>query len=79
MTDTQMITIALIASLGAVVYNNSRITDLRDVMNNRFNDVNRHIDDKFALLSEQLKTMEGNILRLIGDHETRIQRLEPKK
>ncbi len=33
-------------------------------MNSRISDVNRHIDDKFALLSQQMKTMEDNILRL---------------
>ena len=85
MTDTQVITIviAILASLGAVVYNNSRITDsgkriddLRDMMNQRFNDVNRHIDDKFSLLSQQMARMEEKIMRVLGDHATRIHKLE---
>jgi DNA recombination-dependent growth factor C len=88
MTDTQLIALALVfvAALGSVLYNNSRITGLRDTVNNRFNeigkrfdDVNRHIDDKFALLSQQMKHMEENIMRILGDHETRIQKLEGNK
>jgi hypothetical protein len=34
------------------------------------------IDDKFALLSQQMKTMEENIMRILSDHEMRIQKLE---
>jgi predicted Holliday junction resolvase-like endonuclease len=88
MTDTQLIALALVfvAALGSVLYNNSRITGLRDTVNNRFNeigkrfdDVNRHIDDKFALLSQQMKHMEENIMRILGDRETRIQKLEGNK
>ncbi len=44
--------------------------------NSRISDVNRHIDEKFALLSQQMKTMADNSLRLIGDHETHLQKLE---
>jgi hypothetical protein len=56
MTDSQIIAIAIVfvAALGSVLYNNNRLTDLRDTMNSRFNDVNRHIDDKFSLLMERL-------------------------
>jgi hypothetical protein len=57
--------VAILAVFAGTLFNNSRISDL-----------NRHIDDKFALLSQQMKTMEDNILRLIGDHETRLQKLE---
>ncbi len=85
MTDTQVLTIviAILASLGALVYNNSRITDVGkriDDMGKRIDDlrnsVNLHIDDKFALLSQQMKTMEENIMRILGDHETRLHKLE---
>lgn len=87
MTDAQMITlaVAILAVFGGTLYNNSRITDLRDSvsrrlddMSKRFEDANRHIDDKFALLSQQMKTMEDNIMRVLGDHETRLQKLEQK-
>lgn len=73
MTDAQMITlaVAIFAVFGATLFNNSRITDLRDSLY-------RHIDDKFALLSVQMKTMEDNIMRVLGDHETRLQKLEQK-
>lgn len=63
--------VAILAIFGATLFNNARITDLRD-------SVNRHIDDKFALLSHQMKTMEDNIMRVLGDHETRLQKLEQK-
>ena len=85
MTDAQMISIviAILASLGAVVYNNSRITDvgkriddLRDALNKRFDDVNRHVDDKFNLMLERLQRMEDNLTRQLADHETRISKLE---
>jgi hypothetical protein len=91
MTDAQMITlaVAILAIFGATLFNNSRITDLRDSVNRRlddhrglinlrFDDVIQHIDDKFALLSQQMKTMEDNIMRVLGDHEMRLQKLEQK-
>lgn len=84
MTDAQMITlvVAMLAIFGATLFNNSRITDLRDSLNRRLDDqsvsINRHIDDKFALLSQQMKTMEDNIMRVLGGHETRLQKLEQK-
>lgn len=55
---------------------NKRFDDANTSINKRFDDVNRHIDDKFALLSRQMKSMEENIMRMLGDHETRIQVLE---
>ena len=78
MTDAQMVTlaIAILAVFAGTLFNNSRITDLRAGMDRRFDDINRHIDDKFTLLSHQMKAMEENLLRIVGDHETRIQRLE---
>jgi hypothetical protein len=74
MTDAQMITIAaaFLAAVIAVLFNNSRITDLRD-------SVNRHIDDKFALLSQQMKTMEEHIMRIVGDHESRLHDVEQRQ
>jgi hypothetical protein len=75
MTDAQMITLGIVflAALGSVMYNNSRITDLRDIVGKVEIGVNRHIDDKYALLSQQMKHMEDNIMRIVGDHETRLQ------
>jgi hypothetical protein len=34
--------------------------------------VNQHIDNEFALLSQQMKTMEDNIMRALGNHEISI-------
>ncbi len=88
MTDTQLVTlsVAFLAAVIAVLFNNSRISDLRDSMNQRFGDVNkrfdemnRHIDDKFNLLIERLQHMEDNIMRILADHENRISRLEGKQ
>lgn len=60
--------IAILAIFAGTLFNNLRTRDL-----------NRHIDDKFALFSQQMKTMEDNILRLIGYHETRLQKLEGRR
>jgi hypothetical protein len=53
-------------------FNNSRIADMNgriSDMGKRIDDlsdsVNRHIDDKFALLSQQMKHMEDNIMRIV--------------
>jgi hypothetical protein len=74
MTDGQMITlaVAILAVFAGTIFNNSRIGDLD-------RSLNRHIDDKFALLSQQMKTMEDNIMRIVGEHESRIQTVEGKK
>lgn len=78
MTDAQIITvvIALIASLGAVTYNNSRLTDvgkriddLRDSFNKRLDDMNRYVDDKFEAANQRA---ESNFTLLME----RLQRME---
>lgn len=88
MTDTQLVTIsvAFLAAIIAVLFNNSRISDvntrigdLRSDMSKRFDDMNRHIDDKFNLLTERLQRMEENIMRILADHENRISRLEGRQ
>lgn len=95
MTDAQLVTIstAFLAGIIAVLFNNSRISDLRDAMNQRFGDMNqrfndldrrfdevhRHIDDKFNLLAERLQRMEDNIMRILSDHEQRISKLEGRQ
>ena len=77
MTDAQMITlaVAILAVFAGTLFNNSRISD-----------VNRHIDDKFALLSQQMKHMEDNIMSITGRHQTdledhagRLDKLEGKR
>ena len=85
MTDTQILTLALVfvASIGSIVYNSSRITDLRTDLNSRFSgidkriddlrdSVNRHIDDKFNLLDQKL----DHIIEMLVNHRERISKLE---
>ena len=70
MTDAQMITLAgaILGVFAGTMFNNSRIGG-----------VNRHIDDKFELLSQQMRHMEDNIMRIVSDHEERLQKLDGKK
>jgi uncharacterized protein YPO0396 len=42
----------------------------------RFDDMNRHIDDKFDLLTERIERMNDNLLRILADHDTRLRKLE---
>lgn len=88
MTDAQMVTlvVAILAMFAGTMFNNSRIGDVNSRMgdlNGRItdlkSDLHRHIDDKFALLIQQMRTMEDNILRQVGDHETRLQKLEKRQ
>jgi hypothetical protein len=36
-------------------------------MSGRLGDINHHIDNKFALLSQQMKPMEENIMRILAE------------
>jgi hypothetical protein len=73
LTDAQMVTlcVAILAVFAGTLFNNSRISYFST-------SVNRHIDDKFALLSQQMKTMEDNIMRIVGEHESRSQKVEQR-
>jgi hypothetical protein len=78
MTDAQLITIsaAFLAAAIAVLFNNSRIGDLRTDMNVRITDlrdsINRHIDDKHAMLDSKL----DHIIEMLATHHDRITKLE---
>jgi hypothetical protein len=80
MTDSQMMTLALaiVIPLSLLIYSNSRITEAKETlraeipaeigkltltMEMRFNSIDRKLDE---------------ILRIVGDHETRITRLEQR-
>jgi hypothetical protein len=67
MTDAQMVTIAaaFLAAIVAVLFNNSRISDLRD-------SVNQHIEDKFKLLDTKL----DHIIEMLATYDARITKLE---
>jgi hypothetical protein len=75
-TPTLTVAFAFVTVLIGVLFNNSRIGDLRAMTEKRFDDVNRHIDDKFALLAERIDRMNDNILRILADHDARLRKLE---
>ena len=92
MTDTQLVTIviAILASIGALFYNNSRISDLRadigkhiDSLNKRLDDVNRHIEERFDDVNRHIENKYqlldrklDRILDTSASHEERIYKLE---
>ena len=76
---------AFLALIAAVLFNNSRIGSFQSAMDKRvddlmhkgfnsidkrFDDLIRHIDDGCNMLSQQMKQMEENIMR-IGKLENR--------
>ena len=82
--------IIFIAAIGSIMYNNSRITDLRTDTNARAaelrsdlgkriddlrDSVNRRIDDKFQLLDAKL----DRILEMLATHDQRLYKLENPK
>lgn len=84
MTDPQTATlaVAILAVFAGTLFNNSRLGDMGkrfEDVNKRFDDMNRHVDDKFTLLSQQMRHMEDNIMRIVSDHEERLQKLEGRK
>lgn len=76
LTPTLTVAFAFVTVLIGVLFNNSRIGDLRAMTEKRFDDVNRHIDDKFALLSERIERMNDNLLRILADHDARLRKIE---
>ena len=85
MTDAQLVAIAItvLTVLGGTLINNSRIGD----MNNRLGDVKEVLRSEFrADMSEFRSEMNSRfnsidhkldeILRIVGDHETRISAIE---
>jgi hypothetical protein len=85
MTDAQIIAIAItvLAVLAGTLFSNSRIGD----MNNRIGDVKEVLRAEFrADIAQLTHTMENRfnsvdrkldeVLRIVGDHETRISALE---
>jgi hypothetical protein len=75
-TPLLTLTFAFITVVIAVLFNNSRIGDLRSGMDKRFDDMNRHIDDKFNLLTDRIDRMNDNVMRVLADHDARLRKLE---
>ncbi len=87
MTDAQLISIAVtvLAILGATLVNNSRISDLNGSLNRRIDDTRdvlraemqlqrKEIELAFTSINHKL----DEILRIPGDHETRIPKIETR-
>jgi hypothetical protein len=85
LTDAQMMTMALaiIIPLSMLIYSNSRITEAKETLRAEMAllraDLTREIRDLEARMDKRFDSMDrklDEILRMVGDHETRITRLE---
>jgi hypothetical protein len=82
MTDVQTIVpfATFVGTLAVVVvgflYNNSRITDLRTDMNNRFADMNNRFSDFDRLLDAKLARLEEMMLHKFAELDDRLVRIE---
>jgi low affinity Fe/Cu permease len=80
MTDAQIIAIAItvLAILGGALINNARITDVKEVLRSEFRadlmQFRMEINERFNSIDRKL----DEILRMVGDHETRITKLEER-
>ncbi len=65
MTDTQMVTIAVafLAAIVAVLFNNSRIGDLRDSVNGRFSGM----DGRFSGMDKRIDDLATSLNQHIDD------------
>ncbi len=88
MTDAQIIAIGItvLAVLAGTLFNNARISDLNGAVNARLGSV----ESRFASMESRFSSMEtrfenrfnsidrklDEILRIVGNHETRISVLE---
>jgi hypothetical protein len=84
MTDAQTIAsaITVLAILGGALINNARITDVKEVLRAELraeigqlrNEIKLDLAERFNSIDRKL----DEILRIVGDHETRITRLEAR-
>ena len=78
MTDPQMMTLALaiVIPLSMLIYSNSRITEAKETLRAEIgrlkSDLTLTIETRFNAIDRKL----DEILRMLGNHETRITRLE---
>jgi hypothetical protein len=87
MTDTQILTLALmvLAIFAATWFNNSRFTDvnlrlndLSSKLDTRFDDLRDVIRAEMRLESERTNNKIDAFLQQLGNHETRISRVEQR-
>jgi len=83
MSDAQLITIAItvLAILGGTLINNSRIGDVnlrigdvKEVLRAEMKALEARMENRFDRIEHKL----DEILRIVGDHETRITALEQR-
>jgi hypothetical protein len=80
MTDPQMMTLALaiVIPLSMLIYSNSRITEAKETLRAEIaqlrSDLTLTMETRFSSIDRKL----DEILRMLGDHETRIARLEQR-
>lgn len=85
LTDTQLMTMALaiVLPLSMLIYSNSRITEAKETLRAEMAllraDLTKEIRDLETRMEKRFDSMDrklDEILRMLGDHETRITRLE---
>jgi hypothetical protein len=78
MSDPQMMTLALaiVIPLSMLIYSNSRITEAKETLRAEIgqlkSDLTLTMETRFTSIDRKL----DEILRIVGDHETRITNLE---
>lgn len=87
MTDPQMMTLALaiVIPLSMLIYSNSRITEAKETLRAEIGQLRSDLLKEFVQLEGRMETRFTSIdrkldeiLRIVGDHETRITALEQR-
>ncbi len=80
MTDTQIVTLALtlLGIFAASWFNNSRLSDVRDLLRAELKAERSQIEARFDRLEMKLEKIEDNIARFMADVERRLAKLESK-
>ena len=87
MTDPQMMTLALaiVIPLSMLIYSNSRITEAKETLRAEIGQLRAEFRADFKQLELAMESRFNSIdrkldeiLRIVGDHETRLTRLEQR-
>jgi len=68
MTDIQILTIAIaiIIPISSLIYSNSRVSDLRNSLSGRIDDVNKRIDDLRTEMNRRFDNQQGLLETIMG-------------
>jgi hypothetical protein len=86
-SDPQMMTLALaiVIPLSMLIYSNSRITEAKETLRAEIGLLRADVLKEFVQLVSRMETRFNSIdrkldeiLRIVGDHETRVTRLEQR-